>query len=128
MVSFCDSERSLRSFVLSRTNSSIFSEGTPTILTGPVISRPAATPPGADTVWSAPPGPANKSKAKIEPHSAAREGIPYRDMLLKRGKPIFLMALAADRSGSALYYRGLRQHRPAPKPFAPQNSAALVGA
>jgi hypothetical protein len=76
------SDRSSRGFVRSRTNSSTFSGGTP-IVTDPIISRPAAAPPGADTVWSAPPGPANKTKAKIEPHSAAREGTQYRDMLLK---------------------------------------------
>jgi hypothetical protein len=79
-VTFCDSDKSSRGFVVSRTNSSTFSEP---IVTGPVISRPAATPPGADTVWSAPTRPANKAKATIEPHSAAREGIQYRDPLFK---------------------------------------------
>jgi hypothetical protein len=53
------------------------------IVIGPVALPPTATPPGADTFESAPPGPANKSKAKIEPHSAAREGLQYRDPLLK---------------------------------------------
>jgi hypothetical protein len=66
---FWDSESSSQG----RLRSASISGVTP-IVTGPVISRPAATPPGADTVWSAPPRPANKTKAKIEPHSAAREG------------------------------------------------------
>jgi hypothetical protein len=42
--------------------------------------------------------PANNSKAKIEPHSAAREGIQDRDTLLKWGNPISLLTLAAGRS------------------------------
>jgi hypothetical protein len=85
-------------------------------------SRPAATPPGADTVWSAPPRPATKTKAKIEPHSAVREGNQYRDM-----KTYFL-----DGSGGGPIVIGPVLSRPTATPpgaetVCPQNPAALAG-